>query len=798
MNILKRSFFFILLAAVCLTPSQAQDAWSTDYAYYGKGGKLSYTPDEEGNVIPDFSHVGYRYGDESIPDISTVVEVSPVDGDDGAVIQAAIESLYSVTPDENGFRGAVLLKAGTYQVNDQIEVNKSGIVLRGEGQDENGTIIIATGTSTRVLLEFGTSGSLSVDNGSKVQIKEDFVPVGRNFVVVESASGYSVGDQIALYRPGTSQWISDIKMDQISADSDGTPSTQWTPSSYSFYFEREITKVSGDSIFFRNPVVMALDKTYGGGFVYKSSMSRIENVGVENICFKSEYASATDENHSWTAVQFNNVKHAWAKNVTSWYFAFSCVAVEIDAKLVSVIDCSCFEPKSLIDGSRRYSFYCVGQLNLFKGCVTTEGRHDFVTSSRVCGPNVFTQCSATNAYADIGPHHRWAMGTLYDLIETDGQINVQDRDNMGSGHGWSGANQVFWNCVADASICQSPWVSAKNYNFGFQGDKLPGYKNDRPDGVWVGQNQTGLFPASLYEAQLTDRTGNNLVFSSYTLLNAVNDSLFRMTFNLPLKQSTVLKENFVIGGTAGVESKSYTVTLNDEYSVDILFSEIGILPAYSTILIEAQNVLSETDLSLTGLNTSYYTEPDKRPVVSGPTLQVTNENGSFAVAQSTKKGYVYLIKMGEANSTLQDFELALDNHYAAKAEIVTPNVSVPIYTKGIYGGVYLMYAIDEDGRISVSGDDIVIVEEVISVSVETELVPVSFNLNIDRNVLYITPSVYSESYQVSVFDINGRILNKTSVVKGTQIISVPQNQLVIVRITGNSVTETHKLVVTDN
>ena len=63
-------------------------------------------------------------------------------------------------------------------------------------------------------------------------------------------------------------------------------------------------------------------------------------------------------------------------------------------------------------------------------CQSTEGRHDYVTGARVCGPNVFYNCTAFQTYADIGPHHRWAVGTLYDNIITDGEINVQDRGQM--------------------------------------------------------------------------------------------------------------------------------------------------------------------------------------------------------------------------------------------------------------------------------------------------------------------------------------------------------------------------------
>jgi hypothetical protein len=78
--------------------SAGQVQWSSWYVFYGEGGKLQYRPDETGDIIPDYSHVGYHYGDDTIPGVSVVVELSPSVGDDGATIQAAIESLASRSP----------------------------------------------------------------------------------------------------------------------------------------------------------------------------------------------------------------------------------------------------------------------------------------------------------------------------------------------------------------------------------------------------------------------------------------------------------------------------------------------------------------------------------------------------------------------------------------------------------------------------------------------------------------------------------------------------------------------------
>ena len=138
-------------------------------------------------------------------------------------------------------------------------------------------------------------------------------------------------------------------------------------------------------------------------------------------------------------------------------------------------------------------------------CHTTDGRHDFVTGAKTCGPNVFYNCTAKRTHADIGPHHRWSAGTLYDNIVTDGEINIQDRGNYGSGHGWAGVTQILWNCTAKTAAVQSPWANGKNYSIGLKGKKVAGRFKDRSDGEWEGQNKNGLEPQSLYMAQLKAR-----------------------------------------------------------------------------------------------------------------------------------------------------------------------------------------------------------------------------------------------------------------------------------------------------
>ena len=78
---------------------------------------------------------------------------------------------------------------------------------------------------------------------------------------------------------------------------------------------------------------------------------------------------------------------------------------------------------------------------------------------------------------------------------------------MGSGHGWSGAQTLFWNVVASAM---------QNYNGKLTIESPPGAWNwcvgciaesTVGGGSW---DSTGMhvFPASLYEAQLAARLGS--------------------------------------------------------------------------------------------------------------------------------------------------------------------------------------------------------------------------------------------------------------------------------------------------
>ena len=119
---------------------------TTSRVYPGIDGRLVYVPDEQGNTIIDSSHAGYKGGGVAIPTVPVRETIWPVSGDNTANVQAAIDRVSALPLDANGFRGALVLKAGYYRMATPIQIRASGVVLRGEGMGDTGTILIGTGT----------------------------------------------------------------------------------------------------------------------------------------------------------------------------------------------------------------------------------------------------------------------------------------------------------------------------------------------------------------------------------------------------------------------------------------------------------------------------------------------------------------------------------------------------------------------------------------------------------------------------------------------------------------------------
>lgn len=479
------------------------------WAFPGSSGRILMQPDALGNRILDYSAVGYQNGTVPIPDVPVKITISPVAGDDGPSIQGAINVVAALPLDTNGFRGAVLLNAGEYDIAGSVRINASGIVLRGVGQGTNGTVLRATGTNQRTLVIVGGSGSASTVSGTTHNITNNYVPVGARSFNVDSTSGLAVGDRVFVFRPSTTNWIHDLGMDLLGPESGGASDVvPWTAGSKDINSDRRISRIEGNRVMLEAPLTCALDLQYGGGTIREYTWSgRINNVGIEDMRGVSDYVAADDEAHGWTFVSLSTVENAWVRRVTSQYFGYACVSLNSGTRTTTVRDCTSLDPVSIITGSRRYAFVLQGaQLCLVQNCSTLKDRHQFVTGSLTTGPNVFLDGRSDTAYNDAGPHHRWATGAIWDNVTVNGNsLNVQNRGNSGTGHGWAGANELVWNSKANGFVVQNP-PTARNWLIGSVGTINSGtmYVGPHDPGTYDSHG-TNVFPNSLYYAQLQDR-----------------------------------------------------------------------------------------------------------------------------------------------------------------------------------------------------------------------------------------------------------------------------------------------------
>ncbi|WP_052573558.1 hypothetical protein [Haloferula sp. BvORR071] len=479
----------LLIAKVHAAPPQSS------WVNLAADGRLLYTRDALGNRIPDFGDCGYMAGRVPIPEVPVKATVKPGEGDDRAAIQAAIDQVSALPLDAKGIRGAVLLSSGEYQLDAPLKISASGVVLRGAGANDSdkGTRLIATAPRQYTLVEISSKGSPAIEKGGTRKITDKYVPVGSRNFDVDDPQGLVAGQKIMVHRPSTQAWIDALGMDKLEQP--------WKPGSKDLKMERTVTRIEGQRVFIDAPITTALDAKFGGGTLDRFTWSgRITNSGIEDIKGISLFNAAVkdDEEHGWTFVSISRAEDCWARRIVSEHFGYACVTLGDGGRQLSVMDSTCLDPVSQVTGARRYGFGINGASQcLVMDCHTRNDRHQFVTGAATSGPNAFVNCSSELARNDAGPHHRWASGLLYDGVTVEGNaINIRNRGNMGTGHGWAGANCVVWNCKADSYIIQNP-PTAQNWLIGSIG-KISGTAGT------YDSNGAQVTPASLWSKQRED------------------------------------------------------------------------------------------------------------------------------------------------------------------------------------------------------------------------------------------------------------------------------------------------------
>ena len=506
------------LTGVALVQAEARaDSWNSKLVYPGADGRLVYAPDSRGKVIPDFSWAGYRNAGESLPAVPVVKEIGPVSGDNTAHIQAALDEVGAMKVGANGFRGALLLKAGRYNVDGVIKMKRDGVVLRGVGrwQDPSAnTVITGTGgVRNTVLWVGGTSGSWdSRVAGTTTGVTSSLVRAGQRRLTLASTANLKVGDNIIIFHPHTQEWTDAINGGGVKKQ------PAWEPGTLPIMYNRYIQEIVGNDIVICAPVFNDLRRSLSQSFVYvRDGAGLVRNVGVENLRIDMGNPSTYSENHPESCIFINQVEDAWVKTTSLLHFSKSAVWVQRSTR-VTVHGVRATEPRSELAGEKRYNFCAAGmaQQILFRDLASNKARHAFVaTGKSTCSGNVWLNGSNENGYTESGGHQRWSQGLLYDNIkELSSQsdnawvLSLHNRGDLGSGHGWSSVNSVAWNCTVDngRKLCVQTPPTAQNFAIGTQGVVTgQNWYTDHQTGYVEGTNKSGLDPSSLYLAQLRDR-----------------------------------------------------------------------------------------------------------------------------------------------------------------------------------------------------------------------------------------------------------------------------------------------------
>ena len=478
-----------------------------------KNDSIIYNLDEKGNRVIDFSYCGYKSSEAEIPNVRNVVFVSWQEGDNSERIQKALDHVASLKMQKDGFRGAVLLDEGVFQLKESLRLTTSGVVLRGKSRGK--TILQKDGVDRGAIVYI--EGNRNIAPLDTTMVAADYVPVNSMSLQLASVAGLKVGDRVQIVRPSTKEWIESVGCYTYGG---GISALGWKPGDIDLRWDRMITAINGNDITIDAPLTLALDKQWGDSYVVSYIWKdRVENIAVENLTLSSSYNPKypKDEDHAWVGISIDNAENCWVRDVDFRNLAGSAVFVQSYASKITVQDCVSLDPVSEIAGMRRETFLTMGQQTLFQRLYSEGGKHDFAVGAYAAGPNAFVQCEAKDNFSFSGAIGAMAPGILFDIVNIEGNnLSFKNLGQNKNGAGWNTANSLFWQSTASEIECYSPAEDAKNRAYGT-------WAQFSGNGEWAHSNNH-LRPRSIFYYQLAQRLNKDVSESARILPLSTNST----------------------------------------------------------------------------------------------------------------------------------------------------------------------------------------------------------------------------------------------------------------------------------
>lgn len=504
----KLAVLVLWIGASCAV--SAQSSW----AHLGPDGRLVYAHTSHGDRIPDFSYAGYEGGGVYLPQVAAKRTVKPSGSDDTALIQKAIDAV-SALPLVHGHRGAVELKAGTYHCSGTLTITASGVVLRGVGDAAGGTTIEMTGAPH---LGIRIAGQLQQKElGAPTTITDAYVPAGSMVIHVASATGLHAGDTLLIRKPVTATWVHFMGMDTMRRNG---KAEHWVRSSY-LEVRRTVAAVHGDAITLTVPLMDDYDtQFFDGGHAQVSRIEvsgQIAQVGVEDLRFLAPQRSIAFTDAAFNGISIRDTVDSWLRAV-ALDETTSGVSVNEGSERLTFLKCDTTQHVPVTSHAKPADYAIDGAQILIDRC-TGQGDSTFyiATQAGQQGPVVALHCRFLGD-GHIQPHQRWFTGLLVDNCDVPGGgIDLMNRGEMGTGHGWTIGWSVVWNSTAQSFGMNTP-PGSMIWSIGNRGEEqnpaFPTFDGTtRPSLQPATIESAGkpVLPQSLYLEQLQERLGASTV-----------------------------------------------------------------------------------------------------------------------------------------------------------------------------------------------------------------------------------------------------------------------------------------------
>lgn len=487
----------ILRLMVFLQAGMALTAAEQTSALWGVSGE-AWSP---ASRLPQFGKAGYGSGERNIPDypVTTNVREHGAKGD-------------GVTDDTEAFRnairdarvpGAVLVPPGRYLLTDVVEINRSGIVLRGEGPEKSILVIpkplseihpLANVDAVKSAYSF-TGGFVvmkGTDRGADVADVVALSKRGDATLTLSSTSGIKSGDWIRLIMedPPDHSLLRHLHGDLLDPGSDTLRMKRPVD------WAARVTSVDGNRISLDRP--LRLDVRPEWKPEVRTLDPTLKDSGIEDLGL--EFPGAAKRPHlqeeGFNAIQLNGAVDCWIRNVT---VTDADNGVIVAGSRFCTVDRLTTRAEKRTGLTGHHAMWATGRTQdclFIRFRCDTRYVHDLTVEGFSNG-NVFTAGSGVSINCD---HHRNApyenLFTDFDAGDPARLFASSGREDRGP---HSGARTTFWCIRGKGNV--PPLPPAEHWPL----LNLVGFGNYKPsqeeNGPWVEPGNGTITPSNLWEAQ---------------------------------------------------------------------------------------------------------------------------------------------------------------------------------------------------------------------------------------------------------------------------------------------------------